>query len=106
MLFFVLTIAIQVALIIHVIKTGRNTIWIWVLALLSLAGAIAYIAAEILPELIGGRTARRVVSNAKKAFDPSRDLRAAHQRLRQNDSIDARRRVAEELCNAGKYEEA
>jgi hypothetical protein len=59
-----------------------------------------------LPELVGGRTARRVVSGAKKAFDPTRDLRDAHHRLRQNDSIDARRRVAEELCNSGKFEEA
>ena len=51
MAFLILSIAIQVLLIVHVIKTGRNTIWIWVLALLSLPGAIAYIAVELLPDL-------------------------------------------------------
>ena len=44
-LFFILSIVIQVILIVHVIKTGRNTIWIWVLALLSIPGAIAYLVA-------------------------------------------------------------
>ena len=58
-LLFLSMIIIQVALIIHVVKTGRNQIWIWVLALLSLPGAIAYIAVEILPELFRSRTAQR-----------------------------------------------
>jgi hypothetical protein len=46
------------------------------------------------------------MSSAKKTIDPSRDLRDAHRRLRVNDSIESRRRVADELSNAGKYEEA
>ena len=32
---FILSIVLQALLIVHVIKTGRNQIWIWVLALLS-----------------------------------------------------------------------
>jgi hypothetical protein len=69
-------------------------------------GPLAYVAAEILPELIGSRTARRAMSSAKKAIDPTRDLRHAHTRLRITDSIDSRRRVADELCNAGNYADA
>jgi hypothetical protein len=46
------------------------------------------------------------MSNAKRAIDPTRDLRNAHLRLRTTDSIDSRRRVADELCNAGNYAEA
>jgi len=34
MIFFVLSLVIQVLLIVHVIKTGRNRIWILVLGLL------------------------------------------------------------------------
>jgi len=55
----ILSIAIQAALIVHVIKTGRNMLWIWAIALLPLVGSIAYGAVEILPEVMGGRTARR-----------------------------------------------
>ena len=75
MLFFVLSIVVQVLLIVHCIKTGRNTIWIWVLALLSYAGIIAYVAAELIPDLLGSRGARRAGRGMKKILDPNADLR-------------------------------
>jgi hypothetical protein len=104
--FLFLSILIQVGLVIHIIKTGRNTIWIWVVVLLPMAGPIAYLIVEILPELSRSRAARRMLSGAKRTIDPTRDLRQAHLKLRTNDSIDSRRRVADELCNAGNYAEA
>src|ERR1700722_6550896 len=58
-MFLILSLAVQAALIVHVIKTGRNFLWIWAIALLPPAGPIAYIVGEILPEFFGGRTARR-----------------------------------------------
>ena len=44
MLFLILSIAIQAGFIVHVIKTGRNQLWIWVLILpvLAVPGMIAY----------------------------------------------------------------
>jgi hypothetical protein len=104
--FFILGLLIDVLLVIHVLKTGRNTIWIWVVVMLPMAGPIAYLIIEVLPEFSRSRTARRAMSSAKKVIDPSRDLRHAHTRLRITDSIDSRRRVADELCNAGNYAEA
>lgn len=73
--FLILSIAIQAGLIIHVIKTGRNQIWIWVLALLSYPGIIAYIAVEIIPDLFRSRTAQRTARGFKKAMDPQAQLR-------------------------------
>src|SRR5947207_13184277 len=72
----ILSILVQVALIIHVVKTGRNQIWIWVLALLSLPGALAYIAVEILPELLGSRAAQRTARGLRQALDPGRERRS------------------------------
>ena len=43
---FIFSIVLQVLLIVHCIKTGRNTIWIWVLVFLSYAGILAYLAVE------------------------------------------------------------
>jgi hypothetical protein len=106
MIFMGASILLQVLLVIHVIRTGRNTIWIWVLVLLPLAGPIAYVATEILPEVLGGRTARRAAAKVHKTFDPTRDLREAHKQVRLTGSIDARRRFAEELLTAGKYDDA
>ena len=103
---YVLSILVQVGLVVHVIKTGRNTIWIWVLVLLPLAGPLAYIAVELLPELLGGRTARRTVSTVKRTLDPNRELREAHKQLRIDGSIDSRRRYADALFGAAQYPEA
>ncbi len=75
MFFAIISIIIQVLLVVHCIKTGRNTIWIWVIVLLPIAGPIAYIAVELLPELFGSRTAKRTARNVKKALDPQADLR-------------------------------
>ena len=45
-----LSILVQAGLIVHVIKTGRNMLWIWAIALLPLVGSLAYVAVEVLPD--------------------------------------------------------
>jgi hypothetical protein len=40
----ILTIAVDAALIAHVIKTGRSWLWITAILFLPLAGALAYVA--------------------------------------------------------------
>ena len=105
-LLFLSMIIVQVALIIHVVKTGRNQIWIWVLALLSLPGAIAYIAVEILPELFRSRTAQRTARGLRKAVDPGRDLRRYESEARVASNVASRQRYAEELVRHQRYDEA
>ena len=102
----ILSIIVQVALIIHVVKTGRNQIWIWVLALLSLPGAIAYIAVEILPELFRSRTAQRTARGLRKAMDPGRDLRRYESEARVASNVASRQRYAQELVRHQRYDEA
>lgn len=104
--FLILSIAIQAGLIIHVIKTGRNTIWIWVLALLSLPGAIAYVAVELIPELLRSRTAQRTARGFKKAMNPEADLRRYENEARLTGNVASRQRFAEELVRHGRYDEA
>ncbi len=106
MTFFFLSLLIQVLLIVHVIKTGRNQIWIWVLALLSLPGAVAYIAVELVPELFRSRTAQRTARGLRKAMDPSGDLRRFENEARVTGNVAARQRYAEELSRQGRHDEA
>jgi hypothetical protein len=103
---FIISLAIQVCLIIHVIKTGRNTIWIWVLALLSYAGIIAYIAVEVIPDIFGGRTAQRAARGLKKAIDPEGDLRRYEHEARVGSNVANRQRYGDELARHGRYDEA
>lgn len=106
MSFLILSIAIQAGLIIHVIKTGRNQIWIWVLALLSFPGIIAYVAVEIIPDLFRSRTAQRTARGLKKAMDPTADLRRYESEARLAGNVSSRQRYAEELTRHGRYDEA
>ena len=102
----ILAIAIQVGLIVHVIKTGRNMIWILALGLLPLVGSIAYVIVEILPELMGGSTARRAKSGVQRMMDPDRDLRRASAEVEISGNVDARRRLAEELLERNQFDAA
>ncbi len=90
----------------HVIKTGRNQLWIWAIFLLPGLGAIAYVVAEILPELFGGRTARRAQAGVRRMIDPNRELRRASAEVEISGNVDARRRLGEELYERRQYEEA
>lgn len=105
-LFLIISLAVQAALIVHVVKTGRNFLWIWAIALLPAAGPIAYIAVEILPELFGGRTARRARSGVSRMLDPDRDLRRASAEVEISGNVDARRRLGDELYERGQLDAA
>lgn len=105
-LLFILTLAIQACLIVHVIKTGRNTLWIWAIALLPAAGSLAYVVVEILPEMVGGRTARRTKRGMQRMMDPDRELRRAATEVEISGNVDARRRLADELFQRGQFDEA
>jgi hypothetical protein len=101
-----LSIAVQAALIAHVIKTGRNMLWIAAIFFLPLAGPIAYVAVEILPDLFGGRTARRARSSVHRMIDPDRELRRASAEVEISGNVDARRRLADELYERRQFDAA
>jgi hypothetical protein len=108
MAYFIISLLIQAAFIIHVIKTRRNQLWIWVLIIPGLAfvGIIAYTAVEILPQLLRSRTARRTARGFKKAIDPGADLRRYEDEARMGSNVASRQRYAEELVRHERYEEA
>jgi hypothetical protein len=102
----ILSLLIQAALIVHVIRTGRNTLWILAIALLPGIGSLAYLLAEVLPQLFGGSTARRARFGMQRMIDPNRDLRRAAAEVEISGNVDARRRLGEELFERGQYDEA
>jgi hypothetical protein len=106
--FFILSLLIQAAFIIHVIKTGRNQLWIWVLILpgIALPGILAYIAIEIIPGVLRGRTAQRTARGLRKAVDPGRELRRYETEVRVGSNVASRQRYAEELVRHERYDEA
>ncbi|TLY70267.1 MAG: tetratricopeptide repeat protein [Gammaproteobacteria bacterium] len=104
----ILSLLVQAAFIVHVIKTGRNQLWIWVLIIpgLALAGILAYLVVEILPALFRSRAAQRAGRGLRKAMDPERDLRRYESEVRVADNVASRQRYAEELVRRERYDEA
>ncbi|MEO7775318.1 MAG: tetratricopeptide repeat protein [Steroidobacteraceae bacterium] len=100
------SIVIQALLIVHVIKTGRNQIWIWVLALLSFPGVIAYVAVELIPDVLKSRSTRSAVKGVKQALDPEADLRRYQNEARLTGNVSSNQKYAEELMRQDKPREA
>ncbi|HEV2703775.1 MAG TPA: tetratricopeptide repeat protein [Steroidobacteraceae bacterium] len=101
-----LPIILTVLLIIHVIRTGRNTLWIWLIIFLPLAGAIAYALVELLPELLNSRTAQTTRRNVRRALDPQAQLRRLQDEAQVTQNVASNQRFAEELLRHDRFQEA
>jgi len=97
---------LQIICVVHVVRTGRPFMWIYILLFLPGLGVAAYVIVEILPGWFGSRTARNLGSSAVSALDPKRELRYRRQALDEADTVDNRRLLAESLVAAGEPGEA
>jgi hypothetical protein len=106
--FFIISLIIQAAFIVHVIKTGRNTLWIWILIIpyLAIPGIIAYLIVEVLPELTRSRGAQRTARGLRKAIDPGRELRRYENEAQIGSNVASRQRYAQELVRHERYDDA
>jgi hypothetical protein len=100
------SLLIIAALVVHVVKTGRNQAWILAIVFLPGVGWVAYLAMEVLPEMLGGRTARRARAGVQRMIDPNRDMRRAATEVEITGNVDARRRLAEEQFDRGQFDQA
>jgi hypothetical protein len=103
---WLLSLLIQAGLIVHAVKTGRNFLWIAAIGFLPVAGSIAYVVVELLPDLFGHPSARRARSGMQRMIDPNRDLRRASTEVEISGNVDARRRLGDELSERGQYARA
>lgn len=102
----ILTYLVQLALIVHVLKTGRNAIWVFVLLFAPFIGGLAYFIVELLPELMGSRGARKARRSVANAIDPNRDLRAASQQHAVADTVQNSLVLANQHLERQQYREA
>lgn len=91
---------------IHVVRTRREMYWLWILVIGGSLGAAIYVLAVILPEMLGGRTARNVGAAARQALDPEREYRAAQRALEDTPTVGNRIKLAEAAATLGRWSEA
>ena len=101
-----IALIIQIALIVHVLRTGRPIYWVFLIMFLPLVGSIAYGIVELLPELSSDHRAVRALREIRRKVDPGADLRQRQRQHQLSGSVDAARHLADELTESGRYQDA
>lgn len=101
-----LSLGLLVLCVVHSIRTGNVFPWIYVMVFLPGIGPLIYFCFVIVPELLRSRGADRIKRGAARAIDPDKDYRAAMREVEMVGSVDAKRALAEQLLQRGKYADA
>lgn len=104
--FLILSLLVQLALIVHIVKTGRNMTWIFVVLFAPLIGTLAYIIVELLPEWTGSRSGVKVRRKLVKIANPERTLESASRNYEAADTAQNAMALAAEYLQKGRFEEA
>ena len=102
----VLIVLLQIGFAIHVVRTGRETFWIYIIAFLPLLGCAVYFFTQVMPDMGNNRTVRRASNQLLKALDPERELRKRKDELELADTVENRVKLADECIEAGFFTEA
>ena len=100
---------LSLGMIVHCIKTGGNTIWVYVLVVLMsmpFVGAALYAGVEILPGLLRSRTSQRAMRGIRNTLDPEAELRKAETAMQVSGTVAARQKYADELVRLNRGSEA
>lgn len=103
---FVIVLLAQVTCVVHAAKTGRPRWWLMVIIMAPGAGCLAYLIAEIIPDMLGSRTSRVAAAKLADLIDPERGYRAALDRLAGADTVETRQALAREAMRLNRPEEA
>ena len=99
---------LQLLCIIHILKTGRNTSWIWLIIFLPYVGGLAYLVVEVLPTL--GRGGRRAIAVTRdivvRTMNPSARLKTLERTAAFSPTYENERTLADEYVSCGDHAKA
>jgi hypothetical protein len=101
-----LVIACQVTCGLHVVRSGQERYWIYLIIALPGLGCLIYFLGIMLPDMLGSYNGRRTITRLHDSVDPKRHLRALRDELEIRDTRDTRINLADELLRIGQAEEA
>ena len=104
--YVVASILIQLALVVHILKTRRDSTWVFIVLFFPLIGSLAYFIVELLPQLARTKALRDAKRKVSQTLDPEKDLRAAADNLSLSDTVQNAMALAESCFKAGHFAEA
>ncbi|MFC3441090.1 tetratricopeptide repeat protein [Sphingobium rhizovicinum] len=81
MIFIAASLCLQIVCAVHVIRSGRNQIWLLFIMLFSLLGCFAYVMLEVLPQHWNNRHVRTARAQVVGKVDPERAVRDAERAI-------------------------
>jgi hypothetical protein len=106
MIFIVASVLVQIFCAVHVVRNGRNPLWLTVVIFLSIPGCLAYLLLEVLPNQRNNRAVRAAGQVIARKIDPERDVRAAREQLEIADTAANHLALGEALAEAGEHRQA
>ena len=103
---FLVSLVVSILLCWHAVKTGRDSMWLWIVIMFQPIGGLVYIALNIVPDIFGGTTARRLSSAARETLDPHREYREAKQACDDTPTVRNQSRLATAAAHMGRHAEA
>jgi hypothetical protein len=91
---------------VHVVRTGQQFYWLFILFAFPLLGSLVYFFVIYMPNSRLERGAIKAVSAAAKALDPTKDVRLARADYEETPTAQNQMRLAAALLDAGQAEEA
>ena len=103
---FGLSLIFSIALCVHVVRTNQQMYWLMIILMLQPLGGVVYLIAIVMPELVGGRTARKIGSVARETLDPHREYREAKAACDDSPTVRNQSRLAAAAAGMGRHAEA
>lgn len=99
-----LELAAKIACILHVIRSNRNTQWIWLIIIFPIGGPLIYFVIEIWPDLKRGRQGSWKAARLPR--NPEKRISRLKEELEFTNTVEKRVQLAHAYAAAGRYPEA
>jgi hypothetical protein len=103
---YLVILLLDITLVYHASRTGRLQPWAFIILLIPLVGALAYIVVELVPEWFGSPGAQQARKRVAERLDPEKRYRELSDRLAGSDTIANRDALAAECLRIGRFDEA
>src|SRR5215831_17287652 len=101
-----LLLVVNIALIVHAAKTGRFSPWVYIILMIPVAGAVAYVVVELAPAWLGTYQGQKARARIGRALNPEQTYRVLKDELEVVNTIANRKALAEECMALGRFDEA
>ena len=101
-----LSLLFSILLAVHVVRTGREMYWLFIILMFQPLGGVVYAIVHVLPDVFGGATARKITRAARESLDPTREYREAKIACDDTPTVRNQSRLAAAAAALGKHDEA